>query len=295
MARDVGRVAVTASLIALLIGTAPTVVAPSEPREEPGDTRPPVRVYVGETLNISSAQLTGDGTVGTNETTFVAVGDGPSFTVEPTSANFSGVQPGAYHAGNDTDIRADLQVVRPRVERLEVRGEDQQTVTDDPADPDDLGRVYIRAGFNFDDADRLDVTVVGPLGTEVGDGSIATSGERTVVELGEPTPGMYTVTVAGSELDAGNRTATVRVAGTTPTTVPTATPTPTPTATPTLISTSTSTLTSTPTPTPTVTPTATPTSTPFPETTVGDGPGFGVVGAILALVTPALYGRRRRN
>ena len=289
MTRDVGRLTVVTLALAVLLGAAaPTVVALSEPRDEPADTRPPVRVYVGETLDISSAGLTGDETVGTNETTFVAVGGGDSFTVDPTNANFSGVPVGAYYAENDTDIRADLQVVQPRVERLEVRGSEQQTVTDDPVDPAYLRRMYVRVGFNFDDADRLDVTVIGPRGTEVGNGSVATSGERTVVELGEPTPGVYTVTVAGSELDAGNRTATVRVRGPTPT--PTATPAATPTAT------STPTPTATPTPTTRATPTATstPTATATPtdtSTTPAVGDGFGPGAALLALLAVGL-GRR---
>jgi len=290
---DAEWVIVGTLLVGLLVGVAaPTAVALSEPRSEPADTRPPVRVYVGETLDISSAQLTGEGTVGTNETAFVAVGGGQSVTVDPASADFGGVQPGAYYASSDEDVRADIQVVRPRIAGLEVRGSEQQIVTDGSVDPENLRRMHVRVQFNFDDADRADVTVRGPLGDEVGNESIVTSGERVVVELGEPTPGTYTVAVAGSELVNGNRTATVRVSGATPT--PTATPTPEPTATPTQAPTTTPAPTPTATPTPSVTPTptgtATPTTTAAPVTP-GVGDGFGLIAALLALLIVAL--RRR--
>jgi len=271
MTVDTGRLAVALLVGALFVGAVtPVAVALNEPREEPADTRPPVRVYVSETLNISATQLTGGGTVGPNETTFSAVGGGPSFTVDPTSADFDGVEPGAYYATSDEDVRAELRVIRPQVGRLELRDEQQRTVTNGRTDPADLERLYVRADFNFDDADRLDITVVGPSGAEVANGSITSSGERESIDLGEPTPGVYTVTVAGSNIEAGNRTATVRVLGPTPT----ATPTPTPTA------------------TPTPTPTATPTPTPTP-TTAGDGVGFGVVVALVGVLAAAHLARRR--
>ncbi|WP_415382209.1 PGF-CTERM sorting domain-containing protein [Halosimplex sp. TS25] len=68
----------------------------------------------------------------------------------------------------------------------------------------------------------------------------------------------------------------------TATATPTATPSPTPTAT----------ATATPTDAPDDGGTATPTDEP-PETTAGDGPGFGLAAALVALLAAALLGRRR--
>ncbi|MFB6194634.1 MAG: hypothetical protein ABEI80_00545 [Haloplanus sp.] len=290
----------TAVVIAVaLVGGAAGLpaVAVTDHREEPADPRPPVRVYVSETLNISAVQLSGEGQVGTDPTTFAAVGGGPSFTVtDPTSADFDGRQPGAYYATNDTDSKADLHLVRPRVDTLELRDERQATVTGGSVEPDRLNRLSIRARYNFAAADRLDVSVVGPTGDEVATGRITESGGRVTVSL-DPRPGTYTVTVTGSNIEAGTRTATVRVRGVTPTPTPTATATPTstPTATPTATPTPTATSTPTATPTPTPTPTRAPTTTPTasPTITVGVGPGFGTVTAVVAMLALGILVRRR--
>jgi MYXO-CTERM domain-containing protein len=296
MTRRARGVAV-ATLVVLLVGTvALPAVAVNDPRDRPADTGPPVQVYASETLNVSSVQLSGGGTIGTAETTFVAVGGGASFTVDPANASFDGVEPGAYYAANDTDIKADIRVTQPDVSRLELRDERAATVTGESVDPRYLNQLTIRAQYNFAEADRLDVSVVGPSGDEVATGRITERGGRVTVDLGTPTPGQYRVTVTGSDIEAGTRSATVSVRGATPTVTPTATPTsgPTPTATPEPTATPTATGTSTTTPEPTATPTATATPTPFPGTTVSDGPGLGVESALLAVVALALYGRRRR-
>ncbi|RMB23955.1 PGF-CTERM sorting domain-containing protein [Haloplanus aerogenes] len=289
-----------ALLVALLVGAvALPAVAVSEPRDRPADTAPPVQVYVSETLNISAARLSGGGTVGTGPTTFTTVGGGASFTVDSTNADFDGVAPGAYYAENDSDVRADLRVTRPEVSTLELRDERSQSVGGGSVDPENLDRLTILARYNFEEADRLNVSVVGPSGEEVATTRITESGQRVTVDL-EPTPGRYTVTATGSNIEAGTRTATVRVRGATPTPTATPTATPMPTASPTAAVTPTATpeptATATATPTATPEPTAMPTTTPTatPTTTAGDGPGFGIVGAVLALGTLALYGRRRR-
>ena len=293
MTRPTARVAVV--LLAVVVATAVALpaAAVTEPRDEPSDTRPPAKVYVSETLDVSSVQLSGEGTLGTDRTTFVAVGGGDSFTVDPTSADFDGIQPGAYYAERDRDIRADLWVVRPRVTQLELRNSRQTRVTGQRVSPDRLQRLSVEAQYNFADADRLDVSVAGPTGETVASSRITESGGRTTLDMGDPEPGVYTVTVTGSSIEAGTRVATVRVTGTaatpTPTQTPTATAEPTATATPT----------ATPSPTATAEPTATatPTATPEPSaaTTGGNGPGFGVVTALVAtLVLAAVAVTRRR-
>ena len=140
--------------MALLVGSvALPVVAVSEPRDEPAATNPPIQVYASETLDISSARLSGGGTIGNASTTFVAVGGGESFTVDPPNADFDGVSPGAYYAENDSDVRADVRVVRPDVSTLELRDERSVDVTDGRTNPENLNRLTILARYNFDDAD----------------------------------------------------------------------------------------------------------------------------------------------
>jgi len=295
--RNTRRAAVVA-LIVLAVGavTLP-VVAVTEPRDAPADTRPPVRVYVSETLDISSTQLSGDETVGTEETTFTTVGGGESFTVDPTNANFDGVPVGSYYAESDSDIRADLDVVRPQVYSIVLRNDNQQDVTGRSTDPGKLDRLTIRARYSFAEADRLDVSVVDPAGAEVAAARITENDQQITVDIPNPTPGLYRVTASGSNIEAGNRTVTVRVRGQVATatpTAPTVTATPMPDSTPTATTTATPTPTVTETETATGTATATATPTPFPGTTSDDGPGFGAVVALLSLVAVALLGRLRR-
>lgn len=279
-------------LVVLFVGVvALPGAAVDEPRSEPAETTPPVRVYVGETLNVSAVELSGSGgTIGTNVTTFRAVDGGSSFTVEaPTAADFDGVEAGSYYVTTDDDVRAELNVRRSEVESLELRDRRAATVTNRSTDPEYLGRLSIRARYNFESVDRLDVTVVGPSGTTAATGRITGSGELLRVDLGDPAPGVYTVTVTGHNVDTASRTATVRVRGATPTATPTSTPTATPT--PTAVPTSTATSTPTPTATPTPAETATATPTEEPAVTMVDGPGFGVGAALvaaLALVAAAL-------
>jgi PGF-CTERM protein len=289
------RRAAVVALVVLAVGAvALPVVAVSEPRDAPADTRPPVRVYVSETLDISSVQLSGDGTVGTEETTFTAVGGGESFTVDPTNANFDGVPVGSYYAESNSDVRADLTVVRPQVYSIVLRDDNQQDVTGRATDPANLDRLTIRARYSFADADRLDVSIVDPTGAEVATARITENDQQITVDIPDPTPGIYRVTASGSNIEAGNRTVTVRVRGQVATATPTATVTATPTATPTATATPEPTPTATPEPTPTATPEPTPTATPTAGTTADDGPGFGVVAALLSLLAVALLGRHRR-
>ena len=296
MTRNTRRAAVVAVVVLAVGAVALPVVAVSEPRDAPADTRPPARVYVSETLDISSVQLSGDGTVGTEETTFTAVGGDRSFTVDPTNANFDGVPVGSYYAESDRDIRADLTVVRPQVYSIVLRDDNQQDVTGRATDPENLDRLTIRARYSFADADRLDVSVVDPSGAEVATARITENDQQITVDIPDPTPGLYRVTASGSNIEAGNRTVTVRVRGQVATAVPTGTATPTATATATGTATPTATATATPTPepTPTATPEPTPTATPTAGTTADDGPGFGAVAALLSLLAVALLGRHRR-
>ena len=296
---------VVVGVVAVVAGAG---VAVDEPRDAPADTSPPVRVYVGETLDISNVELTGGGTVGTNRTTFVSTGGGGAFTVAPENADFGGVDPGSYDAESDADDEAELVVVWPRITEFEVRNERGVDVAGDTLDGTDFEEVTITAEFNFEEAERLDVPVERPDGVDLaGNARITESGDSVTVDTGNADPGTYRISVEGSDIEDGRASTTVTVAGAaveptaTPTPTPTATPTatpaptapPTPAPAPTVTPTSSPESTATARPTPTATPTATPTPTPAPTPTEGDGAGFGPVVAVLTLLAAAFVGRGR--
>jgi len=297
--RSIAAVLALGLLVAAVTGAS---VAVDEPRNTPDDTTPPVRVYVSESLDISNVELTGGGTVGTDRTTFVSVSGDGVFTVEPENADFGGIEPGSYDADSDDDDRAELVVVQPRITEFEVRNERGVDVAGDTVDASDFEEVAITAEYNFDDADRLDVTVDAPDGVDLaGNRRITESGGSVTVDTSGAAPGTYRIAVEGSDVEDGRASTEVTVAGGTadPTPTPTATdsPTPTPTPTPTATDspTPTPTATDSPTPTPTATPTATPTPTETPVSTGDSGVGFGPVVALLAVLAVAVtaVGRAR--
>ena len=286
------------------------VGAVSEPREEPTNTSPPVRIFVGETLDVSNVQLTGGGTVGDSSVTLVGVAgdaEGAVETIEdPTDADFGNFATGTYDVQADSDERAEFAVTEPRVTDVTITNENGANVTNawDPTGDE----LTVTTEYNFDDADRLDLTVEDPDGLDV-TGSVAssdritTSGGSVQLDLSDQDEGTFRITVEGSVLEDGTRTVTVRTGPretATPTVSPTETPEPTVTDTPTSTPTPTESP-ETPTPTPTVTPTntvsstATPTGTASPSatpTTGTTGPGFGILLAVIALVVAAIYTHR---
>ncbi|WP_338742099.1 PGF-CTERM sorting domain-containing protein [Haloplanus salilacus] len=301
-------------LVAASITGASAAVALEEPRDGPSDTAPPVRVYTSESLDISDVQRTGGGTIGTNRTTFVPVGDQGTFSVNPENADFDGVESGSYYAASDSDEQAELTVVTPRITDFDVRNERGVDIAGDTLPANDFEEVTITAAYNFDDADRLDVTVDDPDGLDLaGNARITESGGSVTVDTSGADPGTYRITVEGSAIEDGSRTVEVTVAGGpdgTATDTPTATPAPTATATPTPTATDTPTAAPTPTETPTATvtgpltetppptstptapATATPTATPTPTAT--DGPGFGALVAVVALLVGTHAAVRRQ-
>ena len=283
----------------ILVGSVGLAVAVDEPRDAPADTSPPVTVYVSESLDISSVQLTGGGTLGTGEKTFVATSGNGAFSVFAEDASFDGVDPGSYDSDADGDDRADLLVVRPRITDLEVRNERGVDVAGDTVDADDFEEVRITAEYNFAEADRLDVTVESPEDVDLaGNRRITESGGTVTVDTSGAVRGTYRITVEGSDVDDGSRTVEVTVGGgrtatATATATATSTPTATATSTPEPTPTPTATATSTPEPTPTPTATDAPTATRTPTATESSGDGFAPVGAVVALLTVAGVARRR--
>ncbi|WP_216824722.1 PGF-CTERM sorting domain-containing protein [Salinigranum rubrum] len=308
------RTLLTTLLVALLL--VGTVAAVSSPRTQPADTSPPVRVFVGETLDVSAVQLTGGGTVGSGSVTLVGVAgdaEGTSESVDATDADFGGFETGGYDVAADGDDRAEFVVAEPRVTSVVVRNQNGANVTNgwEPTGED----LTVTVEYNFADADRLDLTVESPDGLDVTSrvtaiDRITRSGGSVTLDLSDEPVGTFEITVEGSDLDQATRTVTVRTGPRgTATPLPTATPTPepsTPTPTDTPTATVTGPLTERPTETPTETtspptPTATETTTPTPtesptppETTATSTPGFGPGVALVALVVSfVVLGRRR--
>jgi PGF-CTERM protein len=303
---------VLAVALVLVVAATGTGLAADEPRDAPSDPSPPVRVYVSESLDISDVELTGGGTIGTDRTTFVSVSGDEVFSVDPENADFDGVAPGSYDADSDDDDDAELLVRKPRITDFDVRNERGVDIAGDIVEGSDFEEVTITAEYNFAEADRLDVTVENPDGVDLaGNSRITTSGGSVTVDTSGADPGEYRIVVEGSGIEDGRASTTVTVAGETerptatatarptPTPTPTSAPTPTATSTPAATATATSTPTVTPTPTPAVTTTSTPTVTPTetptstPTTTQDDGPGFGPIVALLAVLTVAALTRRR--
>ncbi|WP_248895526.1 hypothetical protein [Haloplanus halobius] len=275
------------------------VVAVNEPRSEPTNTSPPVTVYVGEQLDVSDVQLTGatDGEINDGPLTLQQVDGNASVDVDdPTNADFAGVDPGRYYVTRDNDQRPEIHVVEPHVTSLLLRSGDGRNVTDQTVRS--LSSLIVRAEYDFDNVDRLDVTIRGPDGEPLGlnpqSARITESGERMSVYMADRAPGTYTVTVRGS-IVAGQRSATVTIRGDR-TATPSPTPTATPSATPTATASPTPTATASPTPTATAsaTPTANATTTSPATPTEMPATGFGFGLAAVAVFGLALAALRRR-
>jgi hypothetical protein len=310
----------TLLLVALaLLVLSSAVAAVSSPRNQPSDTAPPVRIFVGETLDVSAVELTGGGTVGSGSVTLVGVsGDADGLTEridDPTDADFDGVETGGYDVTADDDDRSEFVVSEPRVVEAVVRNQNGANVTNgwEPTGES----LTVTAEYNFDEADRLDLTVESPDGLDITEtvassDRITTSGGSLTLDLSEEPEGTFRITFEGSDLDSATRTVTVRTgprrtttpAPTTSRTPPPATPTPTATVTgpltptPTEVPTEPPTQTETPTETPTATSTPTVSPTPAEGTTETSTPGFQVGAALVALVAASvalvLRVRRRR-
>ncbi|MCD2201066.1 hypothetical protein LPA44_14350 [Halobacterium sp. KA-4] len=297
-------------VVGLLVVAGSAVAVPA-PREQPADTSPPVRVFVGETLDISNVQLTGGGTIGTDSVTLVGASgaaDGEIYEItDPTNADFGTVTPGAYRVDGDGDDEFEIVVTKPRVTSVTLTNQHGANVTNawEPTGEN----LTVTAQYNFAAADRLDVTVRNPSGLnitgEVAAGDrITTSGGSVHLDLSEEPAGTYRITVTGSALEAASRTVTVRTGPrktTTPTTAPTTTaPTTTvPTTTPVPPTTTAQPATTAPTaPTPTsavttpapATPMQPPTTTTTISTTI---PGFGLLMTVLAALAAASIALRR--
>lgn len=305
------RVAVVLVAVCCLAGAVSTATAVENPRNRPSDTSPPVTVYASETLDISDVRLTGGGQVQGDDNpesvTFQRVDGAGNVTVEdPEAANFTGVEPGSYDALRDDDEEPELEVVEPQVTRLTLRDRNARNVSGQTVRRDRLDRVVVIAEYDFAGADRLQVSMTRDaedVGLNQNAARITESGGRYTIGLSNRPTGTYTVTVAGSDIEAGTQSVTFRLVAADWTPSPTATRTPSPTPTPTETRSPSPTPTSpspTATPAPATTTTVAVTATPTPAATAaptdGLGNGPGLVGALVALLAVAgLAAARRRS
>ena len=295
------------------VGAVPT------PRDQPANTSPPVRVFVGETLDVSAVELTGGGTVGTGSVTLVGDAgdaDGEVRTInDPTDAEFDDFTAGAYAVSSDSDERAEFSVGEPRVTRVVIENQNGANVTNawEPTGES----LTVTARYNFAEADRLDLTVRSPDGLDVtatvaSSDRITTDGGTVQLDLSEQDEGTFRIILKGSDLDDARQVVTVRTGPRRTATPlpPTATATETPaterpptetsrpttqTDTPTdRPETPTATETQPITPSPTDVPTERP-ETPTMTETETSTPGFGIVTVVAALLAAGVVGRMRRQ
>ena len=306
--------------VVVLLVAAGGAAAVSAPRGAPADTTPPVRVFVGETLDVSAVELTGGGTVGTGSVTLDGVAgaaDGDIQTIDdPTDADFSDFATGTYVVSSDSDDRPEFVVTEPRVTEVVIENRNGANVTN-AWEPTGDG-LTVTARYNFDEADRLKLTVRDPDGLDVtttvaSSDRITTDGGTVRLDLSDEPDGTFRIVLRGSDLEDARRVVTVRTGPRrTATPFPPATATREPTATATTEPTEvprTTTRTDAPTErteTPTATetqpitpsPTGVPTDRPETPTTTGtetSTPGFGVLSVVAALLAAAAAAGRRRQ
>lgn len=290
-----------------LLAVAGSSAAVPAPRDQPADTTPPVRVFVGETLNLSTVELTGGGTIGTDSVTLIGQSgdaDGELHELsDPTTADFADVTPGTYYVDGDTDNEIDVVVSDPHVTSLTITNQNGANVTNgwEPTGED----LTVTAEYNFEVADRLDVSVRDSSGLDITgevatNDRITTSGGSIHLDLSSEPDGTYRITATGSALEDASQTVTVRTGpretATTPPTSTTAVTTASPSTTTTQPTTTTTPAASTAAPTETVTPTATtpaPASPTQTTTTSTSTPGFGLLVTLVAVLAVAGMVSRR--
>lgn len=175
---------------------------------------PPVEVFLGEELNVTALGLTGGGTVGPGEVTFVGIAGAAEGSVESADAasvDFSGWTTGTYDA--DDDERAEIVVAEPRVTDLELELDNGADVTNESAPADEP--ITLTARFNFDAADGLRVEVIDPDGLDVApsvasDTRIDADGGTVTLDFEGAEPGVYTVRAEARNLEA-ERSVTIGV------------------------------------------------------------------------------------
>lgn len=183
------------------------------------DDETPVTVYVGETLNISSVTLNDRSeTIGTGDVTLSEVDGANVVSVDAGDADFGDVGTGSYSA--DANDSAEIRVTEPEITALSLYGskdEDNEIIS---GRIDGRSVVYLDTRWNFDEADKLELTVTDPdglevttqvvdagdsesasgvVGADVADGDIAESGQDVALNFTGMPSGDYELSVTGSD------------------------------------------------------------------------------------------------
>ncbi|WP_136601162.1 hypothetical protein [Salinigranum halophilum] len=130
------------------------------------DDETPVTVYVGETVDVSNVTLT-DRTdiIGEGDVVLRNLDDGGDAPINATEADFSTVDTGEYSA--DANESAEIRVEPPRISALglyETKDEENELIS---GRIDGGSTVYLDTRWNFDEADKLELTIRDPDGLDV--------------------------------------------------------------------------------------------------------------------------------
>jgi hypothetical protein len=209
-ALPVPTVATLLVCVCCLAAFAGTSGALAEPRTGLGNATAPVVVFQGERLDVSEVRQTATGEpIGTGSVAFEglfgdAEGDFRSVS-DATRVDFEDFQTGGYDT--DGDDRLDFSVQTPVVREVVVTTQSGADVTNGRIPEDTPVNISVR--FNFDAADRVEVTVIDPDGLDVTNEVIGPDAANHVTDNGgsvralfEDQPeGTYEIQVEAGDLD----------------------------------------------------------------------------------------------
>ncbi|WP_136687908.1 hypothetical protein [Halorhabdus amylolytica] len=196
-----------------------------EPRDRLGNVSAPVVVFEGEVLNVTEVRQSESGDpIGTGSVSFEGLAGNAEGEFEQADdasrVDFRNFRTGTYDTNGDG--RTDVVVRAPVIRSVTVRTQNGANVTGGRIPADAV--VDIAAQFNFEAADRIEVSVEDPDGLDVtrevlGSGTARhlTDAEDSVrANFTDQPEGAYRIEVEASELDA-SRTATVVIRSSRPT------------------------------------------------------------------------------
>ena len=197
----------------------------SFPRDTPDGTSPPQVIFVGEEgLDVSNveqtdtAESTETGPIGDDSVTLVGLAgdaDGTVETINPTDADFDGFATGTYDTNDDE--QAEFSLREPEIEDVEINTQTAGDGADVTNSNIETGsEVWLFSDYNFDNADKLEVTIENPNGLDVtsqiignnnpdvfydGEHYITQSGDAGNISLDfeDARTGTYNITVEGAD------------------------------------------------------------------------------------------------
>lgn len=183
----------------------------AEPRDGVGNASAPVIVFQGETLDVREVRQSGSGNpIGSGSVEFEGVSgdaDGDFRRASDASrVDFDDFPTGGYDTNDDG--QRDVFVRTPVIREVTVRTTSGADVTNGRIPADTTVNISVR--FNFDVADRVEVSIIDPDGLDVtgeviGSGSathITTDGGTVQANFEGESEGAYRIEVEASELEA---------------------------------------------------------------------------------------------